>query len=45
MDLRRLGDPAVLVADSLKATHNLGWKPEFSDLDEIIKSAWHWHGS
>ena len=45
MDLRRLGDPAVLVADSLKATHNLGWKPEFSELDEIIKSAWHWHGS
>ena len=45
MDSRRLGDPAVLVADSLKATHNLGWKPEFSDLDEIIKSAWHWHVS
>jgi len=45
MDLKRLGDPAVLVADSLKATHNLGWKPEFSELDEIIKSAWHWHGS
>jgi UDP-glucose 4-epimerase len=45
MDLRRLGDPAVLVADSLKATHELGWKPKFSDLDEIIKSAWHWHGS
>jgi len=45
MDLRRLGDPAVLVADSLKATHDLGWKPEFSDVDEIIKSAWHWHGS
>ena len=45
MDLRRLGDPAVLVADSTKATHYLGWKPEFSDLDEIIKSAWHWHGS
>jgi len=45
MDLRRLGDPAVLVADSLKATHDLGWKPEFSDLDGIINSAWHWHGS
>ena len=45
MDLRRVGDPAVLVADSLKAMHTLGWKPEFTDLDEIIKSAWHWHGS
>ena len=45
MDLRRLGDPAVLVADSFKASHDLGWKPEFSDLDGIIKSAWHWHGS
>lgn len=45
MDLRREGDPAVLVADSHKATHTLGWKPKFRDLDEIIKSAWHWHGS
>ena len=45
MDLRRVGDPAVLVADSRKAARHLGWKPKFSDLDEIIKSAWHWHGS
>jgi UDP-glucose 4-epimerase len=45
MNPRREGDPAVLVADSTKATHYLGWKPEFSDLDEIIKSAWHWHSS
>ena len=45
MDLRRVGDPAVLVADSRKAARHLGWKPKFSDLDEIIKSAWQWHGS
>tara|TARA_B100001057_G_scaffold207697_1_gene208406 strand:+ start:160 stop:1125 length:966 start_codon:yes stop_codon:yes gene_type:complete len=45
MDPRRVGDPAVLVADSRKAARHLGWKPKFSDLDEIIKSAWQWHGS
>ena len=45
MDIRRVGDPAVLVADSRKAARYLGWRPKFSDLDEIIKSAWHWHGS
>jgi len=45
VDLRRVGDPAVLVADSLKAVRDLGWKPKFSDLDKIINSAWHWHGS
>ena len=43
MDLKRLGDPAILVADNLKAFNELGWKPEFNDLDKIIKSALLWH--
>jgi UDP-glucose 4-epimerase len=40
---RRPGDPAVLVASSEKIKSELGWKPQFSELDAIIASAWEWH--
>ncbi len=40
---RRDGDPAVLVASSEKIKRELGWKPQFSELDAIIASAWDWH--
>src|ERR1700754_3241578 len=40
---RRPGDPAVLVASSEKIKAELGWKPKFADLDQIIASAWQWH--
>jgi UDP-glucose 4-epimerase len=40
---RRDGDPAVLVAGSEKIKKELGWKPNFADLDAIIASAWQWH--
>lgn len=40
---RRAGDPAVLVASSEKAMRVLGWKPRYTDLDEIIRTAWVWH--
>jgi UDP-glucose 4-epimerase len=40
---RRPGDPAVLVASSEKIKAELGWKPQFADLDAIIASAWKWH--
>ena len=40
---RRLGDPAILVASSKRAQEELGWKPQFNNLDQIIKSAWNWH--
>jgi len=39
---RRLGDPAVLVASSEKIRSRLGWKPRFSNIDDIIESAWRW---
>lgn len=42
---RREGDPAVLVADPSKAQEVLGWRPQHSDLDTIIQSAWKWHSS
>jgi len=40
---RRPGDPAGLVASSRLAAERLGWRPEITDLDEIIGSAWAWH--
>jgi UDP-glucose 4-epimerase len=39
---RRAGDPAVLVADSSRATALLGWNAKFSDLESIVGSAWRW---
>jgi UDP-glucose 4-epimerase len=40
---RRPGDPAVLVASSEKAMRELGWKPRYTSLDDIIRTAWIWH--
>lgn len=40
---RRPGDPAVLIASSEKIGRELGWTPEYTDLDAILKSAWEWH--
>lgn len=40
---RRPGDPAVLIASSEKIGKELGWKPAYANLDDIIQSAWEWH--
>ncbi len=40
---RRPGDPPILIANSDKATLELGWMPGHSELDQIIESAWKWH--
>ena len=40
---RRPGDPAVLVASSEKAIRQLGWKPKYTQLDDIVRTAWIWH--
>lgn len=40
---RRTGDPDTLVASSRKAQEVLGWQARWTDLDEIIESAWRWH--
>lgn len=39
---RRAGDPAVLIASSEKALGELGWKPQFNRLEQILKTAWNW---
>ncbi len=40
---RRAGDPAVLVASSEKAMQELCWKPKYTQLDDIVRTAWAWH--
>ena len=40
---RRAGDAAVLIASSQKAMRDLGWKPRYTQLDEILRTAWLWH--
>ena len=41
---RRPGDPAVLVADAGRAVNDLNWRPEYSELETILETAWRWHG-
>lgn len=40
---RREGDPKTLIASSDKARNILGWQPKYTDLKEIIQTAWMWH--
>jgi len=40
---RRAGDPDRLVAGSAKARRELGWQPRYTDIAEIIDTAWRWH--
>lgn len=39
---RRAGDPSVLIASSEKIKRELGWQPEFQDLQKIVESSWKW---
>jgi UDP-glucose 4-epimerase len=41
--LRRPGDPPKLVASAQKAIRDLGWKPKFPALKDIVATAWDWH--
>lgn len=40
---RREGDPAILVGSSQKAMNELGWQPQYAELETIIEHAWNWH--
>jgi UDP-glucose 4-epimerase len=40
---RRAGDPPRLVGSAEKIRRELGWKPKFPRIEEIVESAWHWH--
>ena len=40
---RRPGDPPKLVAAAEKARTELGWKPKYPKLEQIVSTAWEWH--
>jgi UDP-glucose 4-epimerase len=39
---RREGDPPGLYASGEKARQDLGWEPVYTDLDDIVRTAWRW---
>lgn len=43
VDKRRPGDPARLIANNAKAKEILGWEPKYTDIEEIISSAWNFY--
>jgi UDP-glucose 4-epimerase len=40
--LRRLGDPAMLVARADRIRRVLDWEPRYNDLETIVADAWRW---
>jgi UDP-glucose-4-epimerase GalE len=40
---RRAGDPTMLVASAEKIQRELGWRPRFPELRQMIETAWNWH--
>ncbi len=40
---RRAGDPAELVANAAHAGRELGWRARYTDLRQIVETAWGWH--
>ena len=39
---RRPGDPPTLVASAKKIEQDLGWKPQVTELQAMVESAWKW---
>lgn len=40
---RRPGDAIALIASSRKIRAELGWQPQYPDLETIVTHAWRWH--
>lgn len=40
---RRPGDPPRLVAEPSKLKTQLGWAPQYTNIEETIATAWDWH--
>ena len=43
MGERRPGDPSILIASPEAIMRDLGFSPQYDDLDQIIESAWVFH--
>jgi UDP-glucose 4-epimerase len=42
---RRAGDPSKLYATNRLAKEVLGWNPKYTNIEDIIQSAWAWEQS
>jgi UDP-glucose 4-epimerase len=42
---RRQGDPPSLVGSSRKIEQELGWKPRYASIEQIVETAWRWHST
>ena len=42
-DQRRPGDPPRLVAEPTKLKTQLGWEPQYTNIEDTIATAWAWH--
>ena len=42
---RRAGDPDALYANSEKAKRELAWKIKYTNVEDIIATAWKWHST
>lgn len=40
---RRPGDPPSLYANAARIRERYGWKPRYTDVEELIATAWRWH--
>ena len=40
---RRPGDPPALVGSPEKIHAELGWEPQYAELEQIVQHAWKWH--
>lgn len=40
---RRPGDPPILAANANLINKELGWKPKYNNIADIVESAWEWH--
>jgi UDP-glucose 4-epimerase len=40
---RRAGDPPRLVAAATRAFDDLGWRPKYPKIEDIVATAWDWH--
>ncbi|MEM9588115.1 MAG: UDP-glucose 4-epimerase GalE [Planctomycetota bacterium] len=45
MGERRAGDPPELIADARLAKKLLGWEAKYTDVKQIVETAWAWHQS
>jgi UDP-glucose 4-epimerase len=43
LENRRPGDADSLIADPKKIKEELGFNPKYSDLENIVRTAWEWH--